>query len=888
MNNFKLTCLKIIFISFFITLVISCPNDQMRDLVELKVSDPVADTFIINSGAPTSSRTVTLNSDVSKEEDALEMRFKNDGGIWSDWESYSPAKTWTLPIGDGVKTVYAEYRDEGHHVVSMTNNITLDTGAPVGPGFYVWGSGTETGQIHDFINTAACTLFMNVAGADRMRFSNTSVGSSIAEWDAVASTVSYADSYSWTLSSGDGSKTVYSQFLDAADNDSYFSYTITLDETLPSVTDFQINNGDAFATAIGTTLSYDYTEANDVWAEYRNDGGSWSARESLSGGSVSKSWILRSEAGTRTVYLRLKDIAGNLSSTYSDDIYLSTAAPEAPVPSTATPTNDTTPTWTWSAVAGAVNYRYYFPDYPIIELGNVTSFTPSTPLYTNQDHTFYLQASDIAGNWSEEGSHTVTIDTIAPSAPGTPFCTQASDGYINSSEISGVIITVDFSSSGAVEGDSLDLYINSSPSTGKVLNSTDISNGYCSFSVSSAQLGSDGTKTVEAEIEDLAGNSSPFSSSLVFTLDTAAPSIAYNSTPSTPSTDTTPTWSWTASDSGSGVEEYRYIFDSGSQTSTVLSSYTAPAQSDGTHTFSVMAVDYAGNTSSWTSTSTIVINALPPTAGSGLTYTSSTLWGYGVQLTWSAASDTVTPQSSLQYTLVRSSSSNINTVANAQSNGTTVMNWTANTTSYTVNNLSPSSTYYFNVIVRDSLNNMSVYSTETVTTPVRPLLLIETTSIYNGNLGGRTGADAKVQAVYAASYSGFNCSNVRCLISVSDSDEIRDMPALYGVPTDVPVYSPNGTKIANNWSQLMYGGGASNLLSSLNDAGLSDGTYGWWWSGSFGDGSLGWQHCNGYTDTTGGTAGSSSSTIINETTGNWLWSSSVAGTQTCKLLGVCW
>ena len=63
-----------------------------------------------------------------------------------------------------------------------------------------------------------------------MRFSNTYIDSDTASWDAAVSTVSYSDSYSWTLSSGDGSKTVYSQFLDSADNASYFTYTITLDE----------------------------------------------------------------------------------------------------------------------------------------------------------------------------------------------------------------------------------------------------------------------------------------------------------------------------------------------------------------------------------------------------------------------------------------------------------------------------------------------------------------------------------------------------------------------------------------------------------------------------------------------------------------------------------
>ena len=409
-------CLKsfyFIIVSFFVLSLISCPNDQMRDLVELKVSDPVADTFIINSGAPTSSRTVTLNSDVSKEEDALEMRFKNDGGSWSDWESYSPAKTWTLPTGDGVKTVYAEYRDEGHHVVSMTNNITLDTGAPVGPGFYVWGSGTETGQIHDFINTVACTLFMNVAGADRMRFSNTYVDSDTASWDAETPTVSYSDSHSWTLSSGDGSKTVYSQFLDAADNASYFTYTITLDETDPSTSDFSINSGAAIASNTSAALSCTYTETNDVWAEYRNDGGSWSARESLSGGSVTKSWVLRSEVGDRTVYLRLKDIAGN-EAVFSDQIYLDNAAPDVPSVSVDAVSYTYRPTWTWTGGGGGSGeYRYKLDDNDLDSGATETAETTYTPSFdlSEGNHILYVQEKDAAGNWSDSGSGTTIVDT---------------------------------------------------------------------------------------------------------------------------------------------------------------------------------------------------------------------------------------------------------------------------------------------------------------------------------------------------------------------------------------------------------------------------------------------------------------------------------------------
>ena len=99
MNNKSL--LRIFFLLLTIIIfAISCPNTDMRDLVELKVSDPVADTFIINEGSATSSLTVILNSDVTKDDDALEMRFRNTGYSWSEWEPYSATKSWTLPLGE--------------------------------------------------------------------------------------------------------------------------------------------------------------------------------------------------------------------------------------------------------------------------------------------------------------------------------------------------------------------------------------------------------------------------------------------------------------------------------------------------------------------------------------------------------------------------------------------------------------------------------------------------------------------------------------------------------------------------------------------------------------------------------------------------------------------
>jgi putative cell wall-binding protein len=41
-----------------------------------------------------------------------EMRFSNDGVIWSEWVPFATTKTWLLSSGTGVKTVRAQFRDK--------------------------------------------------------------------------------------------------------------------------------------------------------------------------------------------------------------------------------------------------------------------------------------------------------------------------------------------------------------------------------------------------------------------------------------------------------------------------------------------------------------------------------------------------------------------------------------------------------------------------------------------------------------------------------------------------------------------------------------------------------------------------------------------------------
>ena len=75
-------------------------------------------------------------------------------------------------------------------------------------------------------------------------------------------------------------------------------------------------------------------------------------------------------------------------------------------------TNDTTPTFTWTAVPGATHYDYKMNDDNYRGLGNVTSFT--SPTVRDGWHTFTLRAQDGTGNNSSAATVTFEVDTQGP------------------------------------------------------------------------------------------------------------------------------------------------------------------------------------------------------------------------------------------------------------------------------------------------------------------------------------------------------------------------------------------------------------------------------------------------------------------------------------------
>lgn len=204
---------------------------------------------------------------------------------------------------------------DGDGIVDETKNPdTIEGAPPVSNGTILINNGAK------YTRSRNVTLTLDADNAVEMSFSNNNPTWSA--WEA------YATTKSWTLTSGNGQKTVYVKFKDAGgiESDTY-SDTIILDTTAPTGS-ISINNGAAYTNSRFVTLALSAIGAATMC--FSNDNSSWSSWENC---ATSKSWTLTSGDGTRRVYARFKDAAGNVSETYSDTIIYDTTPPNVTISS---------------------------------------------------------------------------------------------------------------------------------------------------------------------------------------------------------------------------------------------------------------------------------------------------------------------------------------------------------------------------------------------------------------------------------------------------------------------------------------------------------------------------------------------------------------------------
>lgn len=365
------------------------------DSILLDTTPPAVSSFLINNGeAYAISTGVALSYTVTG---ATRMRFINTGGgVHSTWEPYAASKAWTLIAGDGPKTVYGEFEDDAGNWTEAWDYITLDTQPPIVSSFQINGGAAYT-------NSTSVTLSCAVTGAAQMRFQN--VGAAWSAWEP------YAASKAWTLTSGDASRSVFAQFLDAAGNlNSGTAYDeIILDTQAPVVSYFQINGGAAYTNSTSVTLNCTVTGATQM--RFTNSQGLLSDWMPY---AESIPWTLASGDGVKGVGGQFADAAGNLTGLgqVQDVITLDTVAPVVNIDINAGLAWAWTPAATLdiSASGGATEMRlrirhnnWYDPWLPWEVFSDSTKTRSLTiPAAENEMVYIYAQFKDAAGNVAED------------------------------------------------------------------------------------------------------------------------------------------------------------------------------------------------------------------------------------------------------------------------------------------------------------------------------------------------------------------------------------------------------------------------------------------------------------------------------------------------------
>ena len=184
-------------------------------------------SIIINDGdSYTSSKSVTLtltSNDLTSG--VSQLRYSNDATTWSSWQSVSSPKPWTLDFSDGVKTVYYQILDKAGLLSSIySDTINLDTTPPTGSISINDGATSSSNTLV----TLSLTFSDPTSGVSQVRYSNDGLWDTEV-WEPTSAT------HSWTLTSGQGMKTVYYQIKDNSGLTSLtYLDTITLQETTPT------------------------------------------------------------------------------------------------------------------------------------------------------------------------------------------------------------------------------------------------------------------------------------------------------------------------------------------------------------------------------------------------------------------------------------------------------------------------------------------------------------------------------------------------------------------------------------------------------------------------------------------------------------------------------
>ncbi len=322
--------------------------------------------------------------------------------------------------------------------------------------------------------------------------------------------------------------------------------------------------------------------------------------------------------GAYTAWVQAINNAGNSAGWSAVDNFSLTGPPPPTFTAPTAPTTSDTPTISWTASNGATRYDLWISDTTtgqsqVIRQTNVatTSYTPAAPLLAGT-YEAWVQAynGNVAlGAWSAGLSFTIT-------APAAPVITGPAAVITTT--------TPTFAWNASTDATQYDVWANNT-TTGQ---NQIIRQTVAAASLTPATSLSRGQYTYWVRAENSAGSFGPWSAGYNFLIDSTAPAVPTISAPASPTTNLTPTISWSAS---SGATRYDLWVNDAStgqsqiirQQNLVAPSFTpSTALAIGTYTAWVAAYDGTGQTRGWSAAYSFVIT--PPAAPTSLSPSGST------------------------------------------------------------------------------------------------------------------------------------------------------------------------------------------------------------------------------------------------------------------------
>lgn len=520
--------------------------------VDLSQPDVFTPTLNVTSPSANTQPTVTFSTTDNDGIDHYEV--KVDSGSFST--QVSPYQTPVL--SEGAHTITVRAFDGAGNTRDGSVNVTIDTTPPTSftPTLNVISPTSDTQPIVSFSTN-------DTNGIDHYEV----------KIDAGSFTTRTSPYQVPVLALGD--HTIFVRAIDNAGNirSESVSVTVTSGVDTPPASFTPTLNVTSPTNDTTPTLSFSTTDDVGIdHYEVKIDSGSFSTQ-------TSPYDLPTLSAGAHTITVRAFDSAAQTTDG-TVNVTIDTTVPAAFSPTFVqlSPTNDTTPTITFSTTDNDAIDHYQIQ----VDSGSfVTHSSPYTlPSQLDGAHTVTVRAFDRAGN-STDASANITINTTAPDV-FTPTLDVVSP-TINTQP------TVTFSTTDDVGIDHYEVKI-------------DLGSFSTRTSPYQTPVLAQGAHTITVRAIDLAGNTRDGSVNITVDLGSPDP-FTPTLNVSSPTSNTQPTVTFSTNDSGS-IDHYEVQVDSGSFT-TQTSPYQLPAQADGSHVITVRAFDDEGNTTDGTVSVTI-------------------------------------------------------------------------------------------------------------------------------------------------------------------------------------------------------------------------------------------------------------------------------------------